>query len=141
MIADFMEEHTDTETELNRDGATGATGATGEQIEPRSSEGAKGAERVQLSRRKGWKMPDGVVNVARPSRWGNPFKVGADRTQREAVRAFRAWLTVDGVHAGLPERKAWILGHLGELRGKSLACWCKPGTACHADVLMELANG
>jgi hypothetical protein len=28
-----------------------------------------------------------------------------------------------------------------ELRGYNLACWCKPGTPCHADVLIELANG
>lgn len=28
-----------------------------------------------------------------------------------------------------------------ELRGKNLACWCKPGSPCHADVLIELANG
>ena len=27
-----------------------------------------------------------------------------------------------------------------ELRGKNLACSCKPGTPCHADVLLELAN-
>jgi hypothetical protein len=27
-----------------------------------------------------------------------------------------------------------------ELRGKNLACWCKPGEPCHADVLLELAN-
>lgn len=27
-----------------------------------------------------------------------------------------------------------------ELRGKNLACWCKPGDPCHADVLLELAN-
>lgn len=27
-----------------------------------------------------------------------------------------------------------------ELRGKNLACWCKPGAPCHADVLIELAN-
>lgn len=26
------------------------------------------------------------------------------------------------------------------LRGRNLACWCKPGTPCHADVLLELAN-
>lgn len=29
-------------------------------------------------------------------------------------------------------------------RGKSgaenLACWCKPGAPCHADVLLEIAN-
>jgi hypothetical protein len=27
-----------------------------------------------------------------------------------------------------------------ELRGKNLACFCKPGDPCHADVLLELAN-
>lgn len=26
------------------------------------------------------------------------------------------------------------------LRGKNLACWCKPGEPCHADVLLEIAN-
>lgn len=30
-------------------------------------------ERVQLSRRKGWRMPQGAVSVARPTKWGNPF--------------------------------------------------------------------
>jgi len=34
----------------------------------------------------------------------------------------------------------WILDHLRELRGKNLACWCKAGTPCHADILLRLAN-
>jgi hypothetical protein len=29
---------------------------------------------------------------------------------------------------------------VGQLRGKNLACWCKLGDPCHADVLLELAN-
>jgi hypothetical protein len=29
---------------------------------------------------------------------------------------------------------------LPELRGKNLACWCKPDQPCHADVLRKLAN-
>lgn len=29
---------------------------------------------------------------------------------------------------------------LEELRGKDLACWCKLGEPCHADVLLEMAN-
>lgn len=32
--------------------------------------------RVQLRRTKGWRMPDNTVNVARPGKWGNPFRVG-----------------------------------------------------------------
>ncbi|MDX0178660.1 DUF4326 domain-containing protein [Sinorhizobium meliloti] len=27
-----------------------------------------------------------------------------------------------------------------ELRGKNLACWCRPGAPCHADVLLQVAN-
>lgn len=26
------------------------------------------------------------------------------------------------------------------LRGKNLSCWCKPGYACHADILLRIAN-
>ena len=26
------------------------------------------------------------------------------------------------------------------LAGKNLACWCKPGSPCHCDVLLEIAN-
>lgn len=30
---------------------------------------------------------------------------------------------------------------LAPLRGRNLACWCKPDAPCHADLLLELANG
>ena len=32
-------------------------------------------KRIQLSRKKGWRMPPNTVKVARPSMWGNPFRV------------------------------------------------------------------
>lgn len=85
-------------------------------------------------------MPPNTVKVSRPGKWGNPFLIGPERTQAEAVGAFRIWLTTEGVTAGIPERKQWMLDHLHELRGKNLACWCKPGTPCHADVLLDMAN-
>jgi hypothetical protein len=28
-----------------------------------------------------------------------------------------------------------------ELRGRDLVCWCPPDQPCHADVLLEIANG
>lgn len=96
--------------------------------------------RIQLSRRKGWRMPPNTVNVARPGRFGNPFLVTEDRSQAEALQAFRTWLTT-GADAGMPDRKWAILNALPELRGKNLACWCKPGDSCHAEVLLALANG
>lgn len=33
-------------------------------------------ERIQLRRTKGWRKPEGATTVARPSRWGNPYRVG-----------------------------------------------------------------
>lgn len=110
-----------------------------QQTKPRGL-GCTALVRHSLSRRKGWKMPLNTVKVSRPGKWGNPFLVGPERTQGEAVGAFRIWLTTDGVTAGIPERKQWMIDHLYELRGKNLACWCKAGTPCHADVLMDLAN-
>ena len=111
--------------------------------------------RIQLSRAKGWKMPPNTVKVSRPTIWGNPFRadqcreVGYRGTDAEiaarCVGAFRAWLgpywrnNWDG-----PESKAArevTLSRPPELRGKNLACWCKPGQPCHADALLEVANG
>jgi hypothetical protein len=102
-----------------------------------------GPERIQLYRTKGWRMPPNTISVARPGRWGNPFRVGdvdhktgeriAD--QAHAVRLFRErWFGAH--HDGLGMHD--IVQH--ELRGMNLACWCKPGTPCHADVLIEIAN-
>ena len=88
-------------------------------------------------------MPENTVSVCRPSKWGNPFKIGgcADcvapseyyiaHTQAEAVRLYREFVT---------ERPAVVDEIRRELRGKNLACYCKPGTPCHADVLLDLAN-
>jgi Domain of unknown function (DUF4326) len=30
-------------------------------------------KRIQLRRTKGWRLPEGAVSVARPTKWGNPF--------------------------------------------------------------------
>lgn len=105
-------------------------------------------ERVQLSRRKGWRMPENTVKVARPGPWGNPFVVTgkvragagigveyiAVPTVDDAVACYREMFVMEGPRAD------WLREHLNELRGKNLACWCKPGEPCHADVLLELAN-
>ena len=92
---------------------------------------APAVERVQLRRTKGWKMPANTVTVARPSRWGNPFKVTAGCSAAEAVAAFRARVESD------PLKVAEIRENL---KGKNLACWCAPDQPCHADVLLEIAN-
>lgn len=108
-------------------------------------------ERITLSRAKGWRMPPNTVKVDRSTIWGNPFSVDA---AREAglfgpdlpaflVECYANWLRGDRSHwmgDDSDADAALILSRLPELRGKNLACWCKPGQPCHADVLLELAN-
>lgn len=100
--------------------------------------------RVQLRRSKGWRMPPNTVSVARPGRWGNPFRIG-DREpdggkiydNADAVAAFETWLEIlRDPRCPRPN----FLDEIPELRGKNLACWCKPEDPCHADVLLEIAN-
>lgn len=87
-------------------------------------------QRIQLRRSKGWRMPPNTVKVTRPGKWGNPYSV-AEYGRELAVKNYR--LRLDGlVQIGAVD--------LAELRGKNLACWCKPGEACHADVLLDAAN-
>jgi hypothetical protein len=121
--------------------------------------------RVQLSRAKGWRMPENTVKVDRTTRFGNPSLCtrphncslapceccGGDRC---CVLVFREYVTsgLEGrssetgslsvaldAYAGYPRRARLVEG-LPSLRGKNLACWCKLDAPCHADVLLELAN-
>jgi len=90
-------------------------------------------QRIQLSRRKGWRMPENTVKVCRPTKWGNPWKVGRDGTAEEVVAKYRHMIG----------QNIWSEPNANsakkELRGKNLACWCS-GSPCHADVLLEIAN-
>lgn len=88
------------------------------------------ASRIQRKRTKGWKMGDAVY-VGRPSRWGNPFAVNHGLTRAEAVQRFH-----DYARWRLRISPDW----LAPLRGKDLCCWCAEGEACHADILLALAN-
>ena len=95
-------------------------------------------QRVQRKRSKGWQMPGNTVYVGRPSKWGNPFTVVMGRglnqeAYAEAVAHYRDWLA----H---PNRAKLRAEAIEELKGKHLACWCVPSVACHADVLLEVAN-
>lgn len=105
------------------------------------------AERIRLSRARGWRLPEGAVNVARPGKWGNPFVVGKDgtRLQCAAMFAVLAGGFIDcGGRVEVDDQMAtWRqLRRVASLKGKDLACWCPlDGDACHADVLLHLANG
>lgn len=99
--------------------------------------------RLKLSRKSGFDLQEvshrlnglPAVMVARPSRWGNRFRVGPGAedvgTAAEAVRLFQIDLLM---------RMAKDPGMLEPLRRKNLACWCPLNAPCHVDVLLDLAN-
>lgn len=72
------------------------------------------------------------VYIGRPSKWGNPFKIGLHGNRKEVLSLYRRWLLME---AQTPLREA----AKKELRGKILGCWCAP-QACHGDILLEIAN-
>lgn len=116
-------------------------------------------ERIQLSRAKGWRMPENTVKVDRSTAWGNPHAVrngrilgdgkpwcevyfvggsmahfdSKDEAAAVSVATFERWIQQ------WPQHKL-MSAAMHALAGKNLACWCKPGTPCHADVLLRLAN-
>lgn len=96
--------------------------------------------RIQLSRKCGWRKPENTVVVARPSKFGNPHNIGLCRdcgiehTRAEAIAEFEAMVTMPVIGDEIQRNIR------RELRGKNLACWCKIGTPCHADVLLRIAN-
>jgi hypothetical protein len=119
-------------------------------------------QRIQQRRTKGWRLPLNAKSVARPSKWGNPWRVvredcnlggmcwavagpgyttghlDSEVVAREiAVRRFEDWI---------PDHWRGRRGLIAiELRGLDLACWCplpEPGETdyCHAAVLLREAN-
>jgi len=67
-------------------------------------------------------------------------------TRAETVETYRRALVTPTphLHIGRPGGGGWRLTVeqvRAELSGKDLACWCHPGDPCHADVLLEIANG
>lgn len=91
-------------------------------------------------------MPENTVKVDRSTKWGNPFKVGEDGTAADCVEFYRVMLS-GGVFVTTscsPELQvkscAVVQACIHELHGKNLACRCRRGKPCHADVLLELAN-
>jgi hypothetical protein len=76
-------------------------------------------------------IPQGAVYVGRPTKWGNPFVVGRHGVQGECVRLYAEWIKT---------QPTLLAAAQAELGGRDLVCWCAP-KACHADVLMAIANG
>jgi hypothetical protein len=98
--------------------------------------------RLQLSRAQGFDLQalsqaaNGLraVVVSRPSRWGNPWRIDGETTREAAIIRFRKALL--GNRLDFSVKKVRL-----DLAGKNLACWCALGLPCHADILLDVANG
>lgn len=108
----------------------------------------EGPQRIRLSRARGFRLPANAVVVARPSRWGNPFIVGKHGTRAQCCAKFyqlaRGMIVFSEADITVDQQMTFyrrIRRHVAELQGKDLACWCPlDGGACHADILLCLAN-
>lgn len=95
--------------------------------------------RLQLSRRKGFDLQrlsrktNGLeaVVVSRPTKWGSPFPLKDESQRAKVIAKYHAYLRA---HPKLKKEAR------KELAGKNLACWCKLGLLCHAEILLRAAN-
>ncbi len=108
--------------------------------------GGESPKRIQLSRKRGWRKPEGAVVVSRPSRFGNPFRWRdctpdarpTSAARGAAVDLYREWIM-------RPEQAELRAAARKELRGRDLCCWCPvldehgDRAPCHADVLLEIS--
>lgn len=106
-------------------------------------------KRIQASRKAGYRQHDNAYLVARPSRWGNPYRVTASNGGTFIVDDYRLpdKRTAHAYATALYEADL-VTGHLPYsiddvvrlLADADLACWCPPDLPCHADVLLAYAN-
>eukprot|EP01116_Phalansterium_solitarium_P003801 TRINITY_DN14627_c0_g1_i1.p2 TRINITY_DN14627_c0_g1~~TRINITY_DN14627_c0_g1_i1.p2 ORF type:complete len:144 (-),score=42.73 TRINITY_DN14627_c0_g1_i1:341-772(-) len=69
----------------------------------------------------GWRLPK--------SKWFNPFTNKEHGSSERVIAKFEEYI----------RNQPDLMDSLGELRGKTLGCWCKP-QPCHGDVLCRLVR-
>lgn len=67
------------------------------------------------------------VYIGRPSKWGNPYRIGPDGTREDVIRKYEEHVRSSKI----------LMRALPELSGKTLGCWCCP-KPCHGEVLLKL---
>ena len=70
----------------------------------------------------GWDLPE--------SDWANPFTVKEHGSREVVCQMYEEYLF---------EKRPDLLARLGELKGRTLGCWCAP-KECHGHVLARLAD-
>ncbi|SEB96784.1 protein of unknown function [Rhodobacter sp. 24-YEA-8] len=101
----------------------------------------------------GLRIPNGSLQGKMD--WYPPIPTTEILTVERAVALLAEWLLTENssLPAGLSdtdvtrcidaleELRIAVLDRLPALRGHSFTCWCMPGSPCHAETLMEIANG
>jgi hypothetical protein len=85
-------------------------------------------------------IPSGAVDVGTDTLWVNRYRIGSwsnrlgrpVASREEAIELYRT------VIWGLPHMRAYARERL---RGRDLVCDCPLDQPCHADALLEIANG
>lgn len=121
--------------------------------------------RIQRKRTKGFKLPENTVCVNRPLKWGNFMKfengtiyidasyrrtvldkwvILEENASMEQMLYTYALVVTNSLETQNPDLQHWIdyckKLDVKELKAKNLACFCKYGDWCHADILLKIAN-
>ena len=95
-------------------------------------------------------MPENALYVGRPTKWGNPFKVGKMyfptdeiilnpfNPKMEMCKDIDQCLELYKEHLNRELKYGRL--KLDELKGKDLACFCSLSDKCHVDVLLEAVS-
>lgn len=75
------------------------------------------------------------VDISRPRKWGNQFRIGPDGTRAEVIAKFRKDLL-----QRIRRDPQLLMELLNELKDKTLGCWCNP-LPCHGDVYAAVCDG
>jgi hypothetical protein len=88
---------------------------------------------IRIQYKRGHALPEGAKLVARPTRWGNPWKIEPGvLTAKEAVELYEILLE---------SHETFRANAIRHLRGFDLACYCPLDQVhCHADALLRVVN-
>jgi hypothetical protein len=79
-----------------------------------------------------WDGSANQVHIGRPSRWGNPFRIGVHGNRAQVIQKYVRWMWQ-------PKQAALRAAARAELRGKVLGCYCTPAM-CHGHILACVAE-
>lgn len=106
-----------------------------------------------------------AINCTRPGKWSNPFRLVGDMIYVDAShrrKLFSKWILFNDnagykaedvvklfrdlmmdlyshdVEEPIIKKFQYMRDRIRDLEGYNLACYCKPGHACHTDVFFEL---